>query len=732
MSAQKAKLTENTMFDVSQRTGLDYVLRLDPDRLLAPSYKAMGKTPKAATYGGWESQQIQGHSLGHYLSALSGFVYYTGNEDAKKKLDYTVSCIKSIQRDDGYFAGIPSTPFDTAFTGSFNVERFSLAGWWVPWYSIHKIYAGLIDAYVLTGNKDALEIVTRMADWAVNGTKNMTHDQFQRMLYCEQGGMCKVFADLYEITGKKEYLDMAERFIDEEVMTPAMKEQDKLTGFHANTQLPKFIGLAKLYDLTGKEEYRRAVTFFFDTVTKKRSYVIGGNSIGEHFGPEYQEKLGHDTCETCNTYNMLELSEYIFRWYKKGETADYYEKALFNHILGSQDPDTGAKTYFVSLDNGSFKVYGTFEDAFWCCTGTGLENPERYNRFIAKEYDDTLYINLFIDSTIVTKDGYKIKIDTKFPYDSTVTVRVLEKGTGAKTIKIRAPEWDDSVKDSENGFITLTTSPKAGDIFSVDYNMKLNVRKTRDKTNNFSILYGPIVLAADYGRTRLPQDIVSNQSIYLGNANIDVPLVSGDTSKVGDWVKIKDPSTLTFALSGKDNSSGKDITLKPFYSLHHVRYSVYFNSGVVAEDPHAAKYKGVTVDFIECGRQQSEVDHFYASTGTKADYLDAIDSSYRTIEENDGGFGYKVKLDGTKKLVLVLSVYGKQSGTLDITLGGKELEKVTFDGNQDGMYDIEIPLSDEMVKELTNGKKATRARLELKNSSSGNNLKIAQIRIISK
>ena len=190
-------------------------------------------------------------------------------------------------------------------------------------------------------------------------------------------------------------------------------------------QIPKFIGLAKLYELTGKTEYRTAVEFFFDTVTKKRSYAIGGNSIGEHFGPEYQETLGRDTCETCNTYNILELSEYIFRWNKNADAADYYETALYNHILASQEPVTGAKTYFVSTLPGFYKVYGSFENAFWCCTGTGMENPARYNRFIAKDYDGTIYINLFIPSAITTEDGWKIAIETKFPYEQSAHIKIL-------------------------------------------------------------------------------------------------------------------------------------------------------------------------------------------------------------------------------------------------------------------------------------------------------------------
>jgi len=455
MSAQRTTLTPHTLFEDSQETGLAYVLRLNPDRLLAPCCRALGQTPKAANYGGWESQQIAGHSLGHYLSALSGFVYQTGSPEAKEKLDYTVNCIKQLQRGDGYFGGIPSTPFDTvASNPDFPVGSFSLAGYWVPWYSVHKIYAGLIDAYQFGGNKDALVIVEKMADWAIAEFRNTDDATFQKMLTCEHGGMCKVFADLYGITNDTKYLTMAERFIHKEIIEPAEQQKDVLPGIHANTQIPKFIGIARLYELTGKKEYRTAAEFFFRTVLETQSYAIGGNSAGEHFQPQNKEALAFNTCETCNTYNMLELAEHIFSWNKEAAAGDFYERALYNHILASQDPDSGAKTYYVSTKPGTFRVYCSAENSFWCCTGTGLENPERYNRFICKDYDGTLYVNLFIPSTVTTEDGWKLEIQTSFPYSESVEIKVLTAGKNPRALKIRVPGWLDASRLSTSGIGT--------------------------------------------------------------------------------------------------------------------------------------------------------------------------------------------------------------------------------------------------------------------------------------
>ena len=587
MYIQNSKIESNSLFGKSQETGLDYVLRVNPDRLLASAYIAMGQKPKALPYGGWESlsfgewndRTLRGHSLGHYLSALAGFYAAAGSEMAKQKLDYVISEIKKLQRKDGFFDSIPSTPFDKVFTGSFYADRFNLADWWVPWYAIHKIYAGLIDAFKLGKNDDALKIVTGMADWAVSGLKNLNDEQFQKMLVCEHGGMCKVMADMYEITDKKEYLDLSERFIHKEIVNPLIEQQDKLQGYHANTQIPKIIGLAKLYELTKKEEYRKACEFFFKTVTKNHSYVIGGNSKGEHFGAQFEEPLERDTCETCNTYNMLELTEHLFAWNRTAYYADFYETALYNHILSSQDPETGAKTYFVGMKPGFFKIYGDFENAWWCCVGTGMENPERYGRFIVQDYDDTIYINLFIPSTFETADGWKIQIKTDFPYEQKVTVKVLKAGKNRKTLKIRVPEWMNNHKKETDGYFILSETPKADDCFEFALPLKLNVRKTRDNSRNFSVLYGPVVLAADFGSKNMPCDIVENQLVYMDEPVLETGSFLADEKNL-DWIILKDEKSLTFETKAEASSKNVSYSLKPFYSIHHTRYSVYFSKKI--------------------------------------------------------------------------------------------------------------------------------------------------------
>ena len=297
----------NGIFKESQEIGKKYLLHLDADRLLAPCYEAINQTPKKPRYGGWEEKEISGHSLGHFLSALCAMYIADKDIRLKEKANYIVSELAYLQSldDEGYVSGFQRKCFDKVFTGSFNVNRFELGDSWVPWYSIHKIYAGLIDAYELIENEQALKVVIKLADWAKKGTDNLTDDQFEKMLYCEHGGMCEAMAKLYKITKNQDYLDLAIRFIHKETINPLIELKDELEGKHANTQIPKVIGVAALYEITGKEEYKRACEFFWNIVTNGRSYAIGGNSRDEHFGKCCSEKLDVTTAETCNTYNML-------------------------------------------------------------------------------------------------------------------------------------------------------------------------------------------------------------------------------------------------------------------------------------------------------------------------------------------------------------------------------------------------------------------------------------------
>lgn len=724
------RLALNSLYGDSQITGLQYILRLDPDRLLAPCYEAVGRKSEAKgkKYGGWESQQIAGHSLGHYISALSDFYASTGNPDVKAKLDYVISELKNIQREDGYIGGVTSKPFEMAFAGKLNVEGFSLNGYWVPWYSVHKIYAGLVDAYKIAGNQEALEILKKMADWAYNGSKNMSDDQFQKMLLCEHGGMNEVMADLYGITKDDKYLYMAKRFTQKIIIDPLSKGIDELQGLHANTQIPKIIGAARIYELTGDDYYGNAVKFFFNTVVDHRSFVIGGNSVSEHFGPSDVENLAKDSCETCNTYNMLKLAEHIFSWEKDSKYADYYEKALYNHILASQDPQTGAKTYFVSTYPGHFKVYGTEENAFWCCTGTGMENPGRYNRFVYYLENDDLYINLFIASTLEIKDkGIKLEQITNFPYEAGTTIKVVEANDKKLNIKIRVPYWingqvtakvgNETYVSDKKGYLTISRVWKKGEELKISTPMNLHEYVSMDNPNKVAVMYGPIVLAAALGTEKFPaKDIIPNHLSLMNWAKIDVAKIISDEKDISKWVKIVDLKTLTFAIDKSLTSDNKEITLKPFYNIHHERYSLYFEkytneelkSGDTKIKTRDEILADTTIDIVKTGEQQSEIEHKFDSKLSNTGYLSSIDMRWRDAKK--GGFiKYTLEINSKKETALMVTYYDKDKSVagaeriFDILVNDIKVAEVELKGTgKDKAVDFVYNLPKEVIEKAIN------------------------------
>ena len=356
-----------------------YLLSLKPDRFLYRFRLNAGLQPKDSIYGGWETAGVSGHSLGHYLSACSMLYAASGDERFKKITDYIVDELALCQdaRKTGYVGAIPGEDslFDQIARGNIRAGA-NLNDVWVPWYTLHKMLAGLVDAYRYTGNDKALIIATKFADWTSNKFKNLTEAQFQTMLDCEHGGMNEVLANIYASTGNKKYLELSYRFDHKKILDPLSQGVDELAGKHANTQIPKVIGAARQYELTGDDKEKRTADYFWQTVTQHHSYVIGGNSDYEHFTKpdELADHLSTNTTETCNSYNMLKLTQHLFTWNADGSYMDYYERTLYNHILASINPENGMTCYYVPLVTGAEKIYGTPTNSFWCCTGTGMEN----------------------------------------------------------------------------------------------------------------------------------------------------------------------------------------------------------------------------------------------------------------------------------------------------------------------------------------------------------------------
>ena len=413
----------DSQFLKNQQLDIHYLMGLDADRLLAPYLKGAGLTPKAENYTNWENTGLDGHIGGHYLSALSYMFAATGNKEVEARLDYVLGELKRCQdaRNDGYLGGVPNPDkiWGEIAKGDIRANSFGLNDRWVPLYNIHKIYAGLRDAYLIAGREQAKDMLVKLTKWMAQLTMNLSDDQIQQMLISEQGGLNETFADVAAITGEKSYLSLAHQFSDQRMLQPLLKGEDNLTGKHANTQIPKVIGYKRIADLEGLEDWDRAAKFFWDVVIGQRSVSIGGNSMREHFNPtnDFSGLLASEQGpESCNTYNMLRLTKMLYQTSADKGYIDYYERALYNHILSILNPVQGGFVYFTPMRSGHYRVYSQPQTSMWCCVGTGLENPARYGEMIYAHEGSDLLVNLFIPSTLKWDDLMVIQ-ENHFPQE---------------------------------------------------------------------------------------------------------------------------------------------------------------------------------------------------------------------------------------------------------------------------------------------------------------------------
>lgn len=549
------------------------IMKLSPDRLLAPFYEAVGKEPLAPRYGGWEAKGISGHTLGHYLTAMSKCYKWTGNTEAKKRAEYVVETLLSLQSENGYICGFPEKEsFSKVFENKedFTVDGFYLAGWWVPYYTLHKILRGLIDAFKLAGIENALTVASRLGEWVYSTTSALSSEQRKRLMMCEYGGMNSALAELYLLTNNEHHKSASLFFCEEDLLLPLSRKEDVLTGKHANTQIPKIIGAVDVYNAGGDGYLLESAKFFFEQVANNRSYVIGGHSVKEHFHDLETEPLETNTCETCNSNNMLTLGKKLFELESDSRYYDICERIIYNHILASQE-ETGMKTYFVGLKPGCFKVYSTPEDSFWCCFGSGLENPFTYNEHIYSEKDG-IYVNLFIPSTLET-ENISLCLETDFPNSENAVITVLNNAD--ETVYIRKPCWCKNFcvefngkiyNETQNGYVKIKAQFKAGDKINISLPCEFDIYRKRDNEKSIAYLYGPIVLAQCLGNEKYPEsDFAKGENDLTDYEGITVsPLEKFE-------MPVKTDGEMTFLL--KDNN----IVLKPFYSVHHERYTVYYD-----------------------------------------------------------------------------------------------------------------------------------------------------------
>ncbi|MBN2103418.1 glycoside hydrolase family 127 protein, partial [bacterium] len=445
---EDVKLLEGP-FRHARDLNIEVLLKYDVDRLLAPYRKEAGLSEKAECYPSWAG--LDGHVGGHYLSAMAMNYAATGNAECKNRMEYMISELKECQEANGinnsgwgigYAGGFPnSKKLWSAFKkGDFSIYFSS----WAPFYNLHKMFAGLRDAWLYGDSEEAKAMFLKFCDWGIDLTAGLSDDQMQRMLNTEHGGINEMFADAYQITGDVKYLTAAKRYSHRQLLDPLSERIDNLDNKHANTQIPKFTGFERIAELSHDEKYDRAGRFFWETVTINRSLAFGGNSRREHF-PSVTSCIDfihvNDGPESCNSYNMLKLTEDLFRVHPSAKYVDYYERTLFNHILSAQHPEHGGYVYFTPARPRHYRVYSAPNEAMWCCVGTGMENHGKYNQFIYTHSTDTLYLNLFIASELNWKDkGVKIRQETKFPYEEKTKLTVTE-GASPFTLLIRYPGW---------------------------------------------------------------------------------------------------------------------------------------------------------------------------------------------------------------------------------------------------------------------------------------------------
>lgn len=684
-----------------------YLRSLDPDRLLHNFYVNAGLPSSAEPLGGWEAPdcELRGHFVGHYLSACAKMVASTGDETLRHNADRVVAGLARCQQalGSGYLSAFPETFIDRVETR----QRV-----WAPWYTLHKILAGLLDMYLDCDNKQALAVAQKMAAWTKRRTDKLTEEQMQSMLDTEHGGMNEVLANLYAVTGDKDDLALSLRFNHRAVLDPLAHCEDHLTGLHANTQIPKVIGAARQYELTGDERLRTLATFFWKVVTQERSYVIGGHSDGERFSPK--ESLSHylsaHTTETCNTYNMLKLTRHLFMWDPKAEYADYYERALYNHILASQNPETGMMCYYVSLRPGSHKIYSTPTDSFWCCTGTGVENHAQYGDSIYfHDGNETLFVNLFIASELTWKaKGITLRQETRFPEEAQTRFVFACAHPVRLALRIRHPGWAGSgfrilvngkeiaMDSAPDSYATVSRVWKSGDNVEVLLPMALRTEAFHDDPHRLALLDGPIVLCGEVAEKKPVPDIVST----------DGRILDGLTSTPGKPLCFTGSPRL-FHATGQPE--GTDVSLMPFFATADRSYTVYwdvltpdqFKAKEQAYEAEIARQKEMAarmVDSVHPGERQSERDHAFAGEATYAG--DFGDRHWRDAR-NGGWFAYTLKVLPGAPQELVCTYWGGDDGReFDVFVDGVKLAMQRLDNRHPGkFFDVVYPIPAELLQD---------------------------------
>lgn len=708
---QDVELLPGPFLDAAQGNR-DHLLLFDPDRLLAPYLDEAGLKPKAPRYPNWESTGLGGHTAGHYLSALACTGKSLDDKECLRRVDYMVSELARCQAAgaDGYVGGTPvgRELWEEIRRGEIKAEGFSLNGRWVPLYNLHKTLAGLRDAYLIAGNLQAKSVLVDLTDWCDALAAGLTDEQIQQVLVCEHGGVNEVFADVADITGDDRYLKLAERFSHRWLLDPLASRVDQLDGIHANTQVPKVIGFERIAGLGGPPRFHDAAEFFWRTVVENRSIAFGGNSVSEHF-PSLARSADYVSSregpETCNTYNMLRLTEELFKAKPQADYADFYERALYNHILSARHPEHGGYVYFTPARPQHYRVYSRPEQSFWCCVGTGMESHSRYGAFIYAHDDDGLYVNLFAPSSVTWQaKGAKLTQRTSFPEGADSKLEIALDAPKRFAIHLRRPSWAscDGFQITINGevqaldtkqpsYVTIEREWRDDDEIEVKLPTRVSIEPLTNLEEYAAVLYGPIVLAAVTDRDDL-------KGLVAGEGRMDhvasgamrpldeAPMLVSEQDDLPNLVERSDAPQLEFAISGAVRPKRfADLKLVPFYQVHDARYMLYWRVAtpdeyerVLAEqravEAQRLTLDRLTIDRVAPGEQQSEVEHGYKGERTSTGIW--RDRKYRHA---DGWFSYTIDTKGERDIVLRVTYFGADHRHFDILINGELLEEVRLD-----------------------------------------------------
>ena len=708
----------------AQDLNAEYLLKLEPDRMMAFYRKRAGLKPKAEGYGGWDGdgRNLTGHIAGHYLSAVSMMYAATGDQRFKDRVDYLVKEMKEVQdkNGDGFLGALEGAreKFAEVAAGNIRSTFFDLNGLWSPWYTLHKTYAGLRDAYRYTGNRTALELETKYAAWAEAILLKMNPEQIQQMLNTEFGGMNEVLADLYADTGDQRWLNLSHRFDHKAVVDPLSRREDRLSGLHGNTQVPKLLGVLMRYIYAGDKADGIAAEFFWDAVVNDHTYATGGHGKDEYFGPpdELSERIDGRTNESCNVYNMLKMTRQLFAVKPEMKYAEFEERALFNHVLGSIDPEDGRTCYMVPIGQGVRHEYQDMFRSFTCCVGSGMESHSLHGDGIYYESADRLWVNLYVPSTANWKAaGVQFAMDTDFPEGEKATLKLSMQRAKQFTLALRRPSWSEAgfevringqlFKDvsGPGTYVALKRSWKTGDVVTVALPKSLRIEGLADNKNRAALMWGPLVLAGDLGPER------------RGGPGDPIPSFLTESRPIEEWLKPEREKPGSFRSEGigrLTDQSEKEVEFIPFYRLHRRTYSIYWDlynsetwtkrlAEVAAENARSKQIDSMTTVFVQPGDTQKEKEFNQQGEETSTD-----GTSGRRARRGKKWFSYDLPSDSTKIPALLITYFTieRSTRTFDILVDGQRVGQQKIERSVPGsaaghFFDVEYKIPTELLKD---------------------------------